>query len=263
MAYDKNPDGSYVDLEYTKFPAEVDSWQNSEDVTAEYLSLANDYKSALLAGNYGNAQNILNANPQLKRMIFKADDINKLKHSIMAIERFFTEDVDTYLRAYSDKASEAAENATTAANNAALSENSSKEIQKDLTSRYDTIQSTLDTANKLSTEAKDSAKKAEESVNYVKQHVGGYYNSYTFEILPDNWEASSFEGFKYQYVASCNDATEDRIPMASVYPENMDTAMTAGVCRTCLTGDKTITFYSQELPARAINIQVTLFSKTA
>lgn len=89
MAYEKNPDGSYADLEYTKFPAEIDSWQNSEDVTAEYLSLANDYKSALLAGNYGNAQNILNANPQLKRMIFKADDINKLKHSIMAVERFF------------------------------------------------------------------------------------------------------------------------------------------------------------------------------
>ncbi len=186
MAYDKNPDGSYVDLEYTKFPAKVDSWQNSEDVTAEYLSLANDYKSALLAGNYGNAQNILNANPQLKRMIFKADDLNKLKHSIMAVERLFTEDVDAYLRIYSDKASEAAEKATTAANNAALSENSSKEIQKDLGSRYDNIQATLDTANQLSIEAKDSAKRAEESVNYVQQHVGGYYNSYTFEISPKN-----------------------------------------------------------------------------
>lgn len=186
MAYEKNPDGSYADLEYTKFPAEIDSWQNSEDVTAEYLSLANDYKSALLAGNYGNAQNILNANPQLKRMIFKADDINKLKHSIMAVERFFTEDVDAHLRVYSDKSSEAAENAITAANNAALSENSSKEIQKALNSRYDNIQVTIDTANQLSTEAKDSAKRAEESVNYVKQHVGGYYNSYTFEISPEN-----------------------------------------------------------------------------
>ena len=177
MAYEKNPDGSYADLEYTKFPAEIDSWQNSEDVTAEYLSLANDY---------GNAQNILNANPQLKRMIFKADDINKLKHSIMAVERFFTEDVDAYLRVYSDKASEAAEKATTAANNAALSENSSKEIQKDLGSRYDNIQATLDTANQLSIEAKDSAKRAEASVNYVQQYVGGYYNSYTFEISPEN-----------------------------------------------------------------------------
>lgn len=263
MAYEKNPDGSYADLEYTKFPAEIDSWQNSEDVTAEYLSLANDYKSALLAGNYGNAQNILNANPQLKRMIFKADDINKLKHSIMAVERFFTEDVDAYLRVYSDKASEAAENAITAANNAALSENSSKEIQKDLGSRYDNIQATLDTANQLSTEAKDSAKRAEASVKYVQQYVGGYYNSYTFEISPENQGTSSFESFKYQYVASCDAATEDRIPMASVYPENMDVATAAGVCRTCLTGDKTITFYSKEIPANTIKIQVTLFSKTA
>lgn len=31
--------------------------------------------------------------------------------------------------------------------------------------------------------------------------------------------------------------------MASVYPENMDVATAANVCRTCLTGDKTITFY--------------------
>ena len=37
----------------------------------------------------------------------------------------------------------------------------------------------------------------------------------------------------------------------------------AGVCRTCLTGDKTITFYSKEIPANTIKIQVTLFSKTA
>lgn len=64
-------------------------------------------------------------------------------------------------------------------------------------------------------------------------------------------------------MASCDAATEDRIPMASVYPENMDVATAAGVCRTCLTGDKTITFYSKEIPTNTIKIQVTLFSKTA
>ena len=122
MAYEKNPDGSYADLEYTKFPAEIDNWQNSEDVTAEYLSLANDYKSALLAGNYGNAQNILNANPQLKRMIFKADDVNKLKHSMMAVERMFNEEIESYIKSFTDKATSEADKASTSAINASLSE---------------------------------------------------------------------------------------------------------------------------------------------
>ena len=188
----------------------------------------------------------------------------------MALERMFKEDIELYIESFTNKVSDfstkaatSAENAITAANNAALSENSSKEIQKDLTAQYNNIQITLDTANRLSTEAKDSAKRAEEFVNYVQQHVGGYYNSYAFEISPGNQGTSSFESFKYQYVASCDAATEDRIPMASVYPENMDIATAAGVCRTCLTGDKTITFYSKEIPANTIKIQVTLFSKTA
>lgn len=181
----------------------------------------------------------------------------------MALERMFKEDIELYIESFTNKASDFSAKAATSANNAALSESNSKEIQKDLTARYDNIQATLDTANQLSTEAKDSAKRAEASVKYVQQYVGGYYNSYTFEISPKNQGTSSFESFKYQYVASCDAATEDRIPMASVYPENMDVATAAGVCRTCLTGDKTITFYSKEIPANTIKIQVTLFSKTA
>ena len=181
----------------------------------------------------------------------------------MALERMFKEDIELYIESFTNKASDFSAKAATSANNAALSESNSKEIQKDLTARYDNIQATLDTANQLSTEAKDSAKWAEASVKYVQQYVGGYYNSYTFEISPENQGTSSFESFKYQYVASCDAATEDRIPMASVYPENMDVATAAGVCRTCLTGDKTITFYSKEIPANTIKIQVTLFSKTA
>ena len=181
----------------------------------------------------------------------------------MALERMFKEDIELYIESFTNKASDFSAKAATSANNAALSESNSKEIQKDLTARYDNIQATLDTANQLSTEAKDSAKRAEASVKYVQQYVGGYYNSYTFVISPENQRTSSFESFKYQYVASCDAATEDRIPMASVYPENMDVATAAGVCRTCLTGDKTITFYSKEIPANTIKIQVTLFSKTA
>ena len=122
MSYDKNPDGTYTDLAYTKFPAKVDSWQDSQNLTANYLSLANDYKTALLNGNYSAAQSILNANPELKRMLIGADDINKLKHSQMAIERLFTEDIEEYIKSYTDKSISEADKSTTSAANAAISE---------------------------------------------------------------------------------------------------------------------------------------------
>lgn len=157
------------------------------------LSEVNDYKKAIQNGNYALAQSILEANPKIKNTIIDATDINELKHGTMALERMFKEDIELYIESFTNKASDfstkaatSAENAITAANNAALSENSSKEIQKDLTAQYNNIQITLDTANRLSTEAKDSAKRAEEFVNYVQQHVGGYYNSYAFEISPGN-----------------------------------------------------------------------------
>lgn len=186
MSYEKNPDGTYVDLEFTSFPAQIDSWQNNENVSSELLSDVNDYKKAIQNGNYALAQSILEANPKIKNTIIDATDINELKHSTMALERMFKEDIELYIESFTNKASDFSAKAATSANNAALSESNSKEIQKDLTARYDNIQTTLDTANRLSTEAKDSAKRAEESVNYVQQHVGGYYNSYTFEISPGN-----------------------------------------------------------------------------
>lgn len=270
MAYDKNPDGSYVDLEYTKFPAEVDSWQNNEDITAEYLSLANDYKSAILAGNYENARKILDANPQLKRMMITADDINKIKHSTMALERLFTEDIETYVKSFTDKATSEAEKATSSATSAALSEKNSEGIKSDVEDIRDTIQKNIDVATTLSneaktsaTDAKASADKAQESLNYLQGYVGGYYNSYLIDIPSNNWVQCTSGAANYECTVACDGAADDRIPMASILPESVQTSMDAWMIPSCSSGDKTITFYSNKKPASIIKTQVTLFSKTA
>lgn len=270
MAYEKNPDGSYADLEYSKFPAEVDSWQNNEDVTAEYLSLANDYKSALLTGNYENAQKILNANPQLKRMMITAEDINKTKHATMALERMFTEDIEAYVKSFTDKASEAAEKATSSATNASISEKNSEDIQSNVEDIRDTIQKNIDVATSLSkeaktsaTDAKASADKAQESLNYLQGYVGGYYNSYLIDIPSDNWVQCTSGSANYECTVDCNGAADDRIPMASILPESVQISMDAWMIPSCSSGDKTITFYSNKKPASTIKTQVTLFSKTA
>lgn len=118
MTYEMNQDGSYKDLEFTNFPAKIDSWEDSEDVSSDYLDAANNYKAALAKGNYATAQNILLSNPKLKNMLIGAKDINELKHAVMAIERLYTEDIKSLITDYSNEVKENAQKATTAASSA-------------------------------------------------------------------------------------------------------------------------------------------------
>lgn len=118
MTYEMNQDGSYKDLEFTNFPAKIDSWEDSEDVSSDYLDAANNYKAALAKGNYATAQNILLSTPKLKNMLIGAKDINELKHAVMAIERLYTEDIKSLITNYSNEVKENAQKATTAASSA-------------------------------------------------------------------------------------------------------------------------------------------------
>lgn len=127
MTYEMNQDGSYKDLEFTNFPAKIDSWEDSEDVSSDYLDAANNYKAALAKGNYATAQNILLSTPKLKNMLIGAKDINELKHAVMAIERLYTEDVKTLITNYSNEVKENAQKATTAASSAMSSKTVAEE----------------------------------------------------------------------------------------------------------------------------------------
>lgn len=127
MSYERNPDGTYVDLEYTKFPAVVDSWQNHTDVTTSTLSAANQYRIAIQNGNLINAQALLNNYPDLRKTIITADDINKIKQAVMALERYYTDDVQSYIISYSNTASSSAKSAQESMKNAANSEATAKE----------------------------------------------------------------------------------------------------------------------------------------
>ena len=91
------------------------------------LSDVNDYKKAIQSGNYALAQSILEANPKIKNTIIDATDINELKHSIMALERMFKEDIELYIESFTNKASDFSAKAATSAENAALSESSALE----------------------------------------------------------------------------------------------------------------------------------------
>lgn len=127
MTYEMNQDGSYKDLEFTNFPAKIDSWEDSEDVSSDYLDAANNYKAALAKGNYATAKNILLSTPKLKNMLIGAKDINELKHAVMAIERLYTEDVKSLITDYSSEVKENTQKATTAASSAMSSKTVAEE----------------------------------------------------------------------------------------------------------------------------------------
>ena len=93
-----NEDGKYADLEYTNFPASCDNWTNSEDISSSLIGAANQYRAAMENGNYTNAQAVLNSNPRLRNALINADTINRLKHSIMAVERMFTSTIESYIK---------------------------------------------------------------------------------------------------------------------------------------------------------------------
>ena len=111
----KTEDGRYVDLEYTHFPAEIDSWVNSEDVSSSMLGPSNQYLTAMSTGRFSDAQTVLMNNPRLRNMIINADLMNKIKHAVMALERMFTEDIEIYIKQFMDSAKASAEQALNSA----------------------------------------------------------------------------------------------------------------------------------------------------
>lgn len=144
--YSKTEDGRYVDLEYTLFPAEVDSWVNSEDVSVNMLGPSNQYLAAMSTGRYSDAQTILANYPRLKNMIINADLMNKIKHATMALERMFTEDIETYIKQFTDLAKSSADKAVSSADiasKASKTATAARDESQSLVSTLRTLKGTL------------------------------------------------------------------------------------------------------------------------
>lgn len=251
-----NDDGTYTDLEYTNFPAQCDNWPNSEDISESMIAPANQYRKAMENGEYSSAQAILDNLPRLRNMLINADTINRLKHSIMALERMFTDTIEPYIKKFTDAAKTSADNAASSAAAAATSEANAQ-------THLNEVQSLKESAESFRDAAANSAKSAQESVNYVQQHVGGYYNTYYIAIDPSAWKETPDGPTKYQCSIDCADATEDRIPMGNVVPADVPVAVTNEMYMSCSTGNGTVTFYADKSIPSEIHVQLTLFSKTA
>lgn len=81
-----------------KFPSEgIDDFEKFVDPDIESLQAINLYKQYYNSKDFINANNILSRNPQLKRMIVNAENLNKLRDAIMSVEEFYLSDVQQYL----------------------------------------------------------------------------------------------------------------------------------------------------------------------
>lgn len=98
--------GAYIELlnpdcPYTQFPDAVDTITRKIDIDATIGSVVQQYQNLINLGSYDQAATLLHNNPRLKRVIFGAEDINKLRDGVIAVERTF----NTYIAEYIAKLS--------------------------------------------------------------------------------------------------------------------------------------------------------------
>jgi hypothetical protein len=86
----------YNDLE-NKFPVEVDDFPRFSDPDLTAIGYINQYYTLYNAGDVAGATAILDSYPQLKTMIFNASNMNKERDAIISVQRFFFDEVQTYL----------------------------------------------------------------------------------------------------------------------------------------------------------------------
>ena len=87
----------YEDTPLTNFPDSEDNWARMSDITATLLSVALQYNSLWEAGQIDEANALLEANPALKNTIFNADKWNKIRDAIIALERYYLNDVTEFI----------------------------------------------------------------------------------------------------------------------------------------------------------------------
>lgn len=89
---------TYPDLYETKFPDAIDNWDRFLDPTIQTLSAITQYQKYYDQGDFEQANSVLESNPTLKRIIVNASSINKMLDGIIAIQRFYFSDFQTYLQ---------------------------------------------------------------------------------------------------------------------------------------------------------------------
>lgn len=87
----------YNDLPLTNFPDTEDTWARMQDITVNLITVAQQYNALWESGDVTGANTLLENNPGLINTIFNADKWNKLRDAIISMERFYLNDVQTFI----------------------------------------------------------------------------------------------------------------------------------------------------------------------
>lgn len=97
---------TYTDLNLTNFPQAVDAQSVMQDPsTVEDMEAIAQYQEAMQSGNIQSALSMLASNEKLSAMCLNAIKFNRHEHMIIALERMFLEDIETYIAACREAAS--------------------------------------------------------------------------------------------------------------------------------------------------------------
>lgn len=89
---------SNPDLTGTKFPDDIDNWDRWLDPTLQTIAAIQKYQSLYGQQRFEEANEVIQENPLLKRIIVNAESMNKLQDAIIAMERFYFSDFQAYLQ---------------------------------------------------------------------------------------------------------------------------------------------------------------------
>lgn len=83
-------------MNLTNFPESVDTFPNYLDILATDGALIAQYYQAIQQGDQAKAMEVLQQIPAYTQKRITATDLNKLMQAVLAVERFYTEDVEPY-----------------------------------------------------------------------------------------------------------------------------------------------------------------------
>lgn len=94
----------YEDLPLTQFPLSEDNWSRMSDVNLVLMPLVIKHNEYYAAGNLDACHKLIADNPGLLDCFFNAQKWNELRDAILALERYYLEEVEKFIYAVAQNA---------------------------------------------------------------------------------------------------------------------------------------------------------------
>lgn len=195
----------YEDLQHTKFPVAEDTFHYMKDISQEVMTFVTQYNNYFAQGNLTACNNLFKNNPELLDYFFNAEKWNQLRDAILAVERYYLNDVTEFIYHVAQNAIGVSDNPTeeqlaTTAYPAgkinALLEELKGELQGELHSELSDMQTTMD-SHKQEADAK----------------IDKINNVIIVNLPAASWSAAA----PYVQTVSVESITEQDIPLGFLY----------------------------------------------